>query len=188
MILFMEKLIITTSREPSRRTRSFVKDLVKTIPQAEKFNRGKATLLDLSSIARRKRAYAIMMILEKKANPSAIVHYEPTEGEAVRKKLIRITSVKLTREIREYQTPLNINTLVIYPIKIPDGLPAQVADALIQLLRPKIIHGTEEVPNAIEIVVGGDEEYATVSFICTNTGRPCGPQFKAFKVIHYEQQ
>ena len=179
----MSKLIITSSREPSRRTRSFIKDLVKAIPNSLRFNRGKATLDDLASIARRNEAHAVMIILEKKGNPSAIVHYEPAEEGLVKKALMKITGVKLLREIRGGQTPYNIKTIVLNPQKINEEMQLKVANFLAALLKtaPK---PPDLLTPAIEVSVGSGEE-PTVRFICLQTQRICGPQFKVLKVINY---
>jgi rRNA maturation protein Rpf1 len=178
-------IIITTSREPSRRTRSFLKDLVATIPGSVKLNRGKATYDDLKNRLIRENADGLLMILEKKANPSALVYYNIMEEELRRIFLMKITSVRLARETKDYQKPLGIRDIIINPEKVPNGLPTEVSDALITALKPKIVIGTIANPRTIEIIVSGDNNEAIINFICTGTGRPCGPSFKAIKVIRY---
>ncbi len=177
------KLLITTSREPSRRTRSFLKDLVQAIPHSIKFNRGKATLLDLALIARRRNAYGVLMILEKRANPSALVYSVPTPEGLKRVFLMKITSVTLIREMPDAQKPLSIRRLIINPSNISGGLLEDVASSLVKALRPEIVEN--EVLDAVEVVLGESEEGVLVNFICTSTGRPCGPRFMATKVINY---
>ncbi|HDN76142.1 MAG TPA: hypothetical protein ENG05_03335 [Acidilobales archaeon] len=180
------KLIITTSREPSRRTRSFVKDLVQTIPHAEKVNRGKATLIDLKNLIIRKGAYGLIMVLEKKANPSALVFYIPAEDTIKRLLMIRIRGIRLSREISDYQRPLGIRELVIRPSSIPEGLPSEVGNALIDMFKPKIYSG-EPPPRSIEIVLTGSKDEAEISFICTSSGKYCGPIIRAFKVLRFKE-
>ncbi len=177
-------LIITTSREPSRRTRSFLKDLVQTIPASIRFNRGKMTLQDLASLARRKGAYGVLIILERKANPSALLYAEPKPEGLERKALLKIWSVSLTREIPDYQVPLGIGRLVLNPKSVPEGgLAGDVADALATMFRPLLTD--KEILNAVEVIIGEGEGGVKVSFICTSTGRPCGPRFTALKVVRY---
>ena len=179
------KLIVTTSREPSRRTRSFVKDLVLAIPHSIKFNRGKSTLHDLRNVIIDKGAYGLLMIYEKKANPSALVYYEAAGIELKKVYLLKITSVKLGREIRDYQRPLGIKTLVINVANVEEGLPSQTAEALVRILKPTIYQG-EPPLRSIEIVITGGESEAIVTFICTSSDRPCGPSFKIVGVKRYE--
>ncbi|RLG80715.1 MAG: hypothetical protein DRO09_02785 [Thermoprotei archaeon] len=178
------KLIITTSREPSRRSRTFIKDLVTAIPHAVRVNRGKSTLKDLANLVIGWRAYGLLMVLERRGNPSALAFYEVTDNLLIRKVLIKVGSVKLCREIRDFQRPLGINLLVINPSAVPSGLPAEVCDALVVMMRPKVV--TRPVRKGIEIVVSGSGDEAFISFLCASTNRPCGPMFRAFKVVRYE--
>ncbi len=181
------KLIITSSREPSRRTRSFINELVDAIPHAIRFVRGKATLQDLESYSERHGAYGILLVYEKKANPSALVYYTRGREGLTREALIRIRSVKLRRETPTSQKPLEVTRLFLNLRSIRPGLPYRVADALARALKPEIIDlpGGKGQNNAIELVIGGDDNEAHVMFICSSTGRICGPQFKAFKVVQY---
>ncbi len=183
------KLLITTSREPSRRTRSFIKDLVTTIPHAVKFNRGKATLLDLSSIARRTGAYGVLIVLERKANPSALTFHIPEPGELKKVSLLKITSVKLIREMPDSQKPLGINKIIMnLKGTEKDKLLAETAEELIRALRPEITRYETEVEPAVEVILGRREDGVVVNFVCTSTGRPCGPRFVVTKVIRYDQR
>ena len=70
-------MVITTSREPSNRTRSFVNELVTILPVLVKVNRGKATLLDLYDISISKRAKWLIIVYEKKGNPSMLKIFKP---------------------------------------------------------------------------------------------------------------
>ncbi len=70
-------MVITTSREPGNRTRSFVNELVTILPILVKVNRGKATLLDLYDISISKKAKWLIIVYEKKGNPSMLKIYKP---------------------------------------------------------------------------------------------------------------
>ncbi len=76
----MPSIIVTTSRAPSPRTRSFVKDLVAILPGAEKLTRGHLTLEELAIAAKAKGANRVVIVGERKGNPSIIRVYEPTLG------------------------------------------------------------------------------------------------------------
>jgi len=182
------KVLVTTSREPSRRTRSFLNDLVKVIPWSIKFTRGKATLKDLLLAGLRLRAYGIIIIMEQKANPSALVFHQVEEKDLVKKYLLKIGSVKLRREIYGSQEPFNIKSLYLNPQKIPLGFPQLVGNVLIEVFRPRVTSEFLESSATISIIIGGDQEKASVSFICTSTERVCGPQFKVFKVFSYGEK
>jgi rRNA maturation protein Rpf1 len=184
------KLIITSSREPSRRTRSFINELVDSVPHAIRFVRGKATLQDLKLYSERHGAYGVLIVYEKKANPSALVYYTGGREGLTREILIRIKSVRLRRETPTSQKPLGVTRLILNLEMIKPGLPYRVADALARALKPEIFKEpkNESLSNAIELVVGGDDKEANVMFICSSTGRVCGPQFRAFKVVRYDER
>lgn len=181
-------LIITTSREPSRRSRSFIKDLARVIPNSLKLNRGKATYEDLARIAINKNAYGVLMTLEMKGNPSALSFWSLNRDSntLVKRILIQIKSVKLLREIPSSQQPLNIKFLRVSSPNVGSGLPYETLNALIEILKPKITADLEEnTVNSVDLIVGGDSKEASVLFLCSSTGRPCGPQFKVVKVVRY---
>ncbi|MCE4605830.1 MAG: hypothetical protein F7B59_00655 [Desulfurococcales archaeon] len=66
---------MTTSREPSNRTRSFINELVSTVPVFVKYNRGKATLEELLDNAISSKTSYILVVHEKKGNPGLIKVY-----------------------------------------------------------------------------------------------------------------
>ncbi len=181
----MQTLIITTSREPSRRTRSFVNELVKVVPQSLKLVRGKLTLQDLASKSVVKRAYGVLIVFQKKANPSALVYHEINEAILRRKFLLRIKGIKLRREIPNSQAPLNIRRLVINPVNLEaTGILLELVSAFIEIFRPELTSSCNK--EDVELYLGGENE-VTVNFICCGTGKVCGPQIKVFKVMKYDE-
>ncbi len=95
-------IIITTSRAPSQRTRSFVKELVAVLPGAERINRGKYTLRELGYIATRAGADYVWIVYEKRGNPSAIKIYGidyASPGVLVEKYMVLLKGITLSREI-----------------------------------------------------------------------------------------
>jgi len=186
IMAFGMKVLLTTSREPSRRTRSFLNDLVASVPHSIRYTRGKATLDDLYLMAKRKEAYGVVIVFQKKANPSALTYYRVGAEGLIKEYLLKLSGVSLLREIRGSQKPLNLKKLVISIDKVLEGFPQEVAEALIEIFRPKVTVGKdkEQLEDAVELVVGGEKELL-VSFLCTSTGRVCGPQFRVSKVIKY---
>ena len=82
-------MILTTSRKPSQRTRSFARDLERTL-NLPYVQRGKLSLKDIFEIDKH-----VLLIGEFKANPGTLVVYD-VENE---KRLSSFISVKLQREI-----------------------------------------------------------------------------------------
>ncbi len=182
----MSSLLITTSREPSRRTRSFVNDLVKVIPNSIKFNRGKATYKDLATIMRLHSSYGALMVLERKGNPSALAYMIlRNTKDLTRKYLILISSLKLLREIKGHQIPYNVKKLALNFSKVPQGFPQRVCEVLIEVFRPVLVEESEGLADAVVLEVSGDENMASVVFYCSSTGRACGPAFNVVKTYTY---
>ncbi len=180
------KLILTTSREPSRRTRSFLKELALAVPHGVKVNRGKATFKDLYNLVLREGAYGVLVVFEKKANPSALVYYVPKADTLERVFLMKIRSPRLRRELRDSQKPLNIRNLVIRESSYSSKESEEVANALVEALKPRIAEGGY-IPRSIEILITGSEQ-PRVDFICVDSGKICGPSFNVEKVIWYGEQ
>ncbi|CAB3288729.1 putative Brix domain-containing ribosomal biogenesis protein [Methanocaldococcus lauensis] len=82
-------MIITTSRKPSQRTRSFVRDLERTL-NLPYVQRGKLSLKELFEMDKH-----ILLIGEFKANPGTLIVYDVENN----RRLSCFISVKLQREI-----------------------------------------------------------------------------------------
>ncbi|MCS7100022.1 MAG: hypothetical protein RMH84_02420 [Sulfolobales archaeon] len=176
-------LLITTSREPSRRTRSFAKDLNLAIPYSRRLNRGKATYGELASRASSLGAYGVLVVLEKRGNPSALLFTKP-EGLELRKAfLLKLGGVTLLREIPGSQTPLGLSELALAVKTIPEGVPELLAPYLIECFRPSLVERAEG--ELVELKILGGSTGATVAFICATTDRECGPRFVVVNVFDY---
>ena len=78
-----EKFLLTTSRKPSQRTRSFLRDLVRVIPWSFHFTRGTCSLNDLADELASLGINRMLIIHEKKGNPSLVKFYKLDENELV---------------------------------------------------------------------------------------------------------
>ncbi len=91
-------ILITTSRKPSRRTRSFCKDLQYSIKNSIYLTRGKASLEELLEILEEKDR--LIHISEIKANPSRMVIMDKDGYIYI---IIYISGVKLIRENKNFK-------------------------------------------------------------------------------------
>ncbi len=99
-------IIITTCRRPTRRLRSFVKDLAKVIPNSIRVNRGKMSLKDLIAYSRSLGARMIILVGLRHGNPGIVRFIELTEfGYTFKPPIIQILSVRLIREIKAPYIP-----------------------------------------------------------------------------------
>lgn len=180
------RLLITTSREPSRRTQSFVKDLCRVLPNSVRVVRGRATYAELAVRASSLGAYGALIVLEKRGNPSALLYARP-EGLGLRKVfLLRLGGVSLLRELPGSQIPLGMEKLVITLGTVPKGFPEALAPYLVECFRPAI--AGKNGGRAIELKLLGGESEALVTFICATSDRECGPRFRVTRVVDYVRQ
>ncbi len=96
-----DMIVVTTSRSPSQRTRSFVKELVAVIPGAHRFTRGKYTISELGYVASRIGAGYVWVVYEKRGNPSAIKVYSVdvlSPSMLLEHRLVLLHGVSLSRE------------------------------------------------------------------------------------------
>lgn len=180
------RVLITTSRKPSRRTRSFIKELNLVIPGSIRVVRGKMTLHDLHGLTLSLKARGVMIVYERKGNPSAIVYYEGT-NEGLRKALlVKLRSVKLRREIGNAQKPLNISQIVVEHVDYLEDL----VNAFVRMFNARVCKEMCSEANLIDSVrvsFINDEEHqqVIVRFICVGSNRVCGPQLNVEKVVWY---
>lgn len=95
---YVGEILITSSHRPSRRVRSFINDLARTLPKAVRINRGKKSIEDLRDLMKLAGYRALIIVNTWKANPGRIDAYL-REGEALRRiGSLYISSIKLSRE------------------------------------------------------------------------------------------
>ncbi|WP_440060202.1 Brix domain-containing protein [Thermogladius sp. 4427co] len=95
--------LISSSRRPSQRLRSFLKDLALILPGSVKVTRGKKTISELASLAFLNNAKYIILVENRRGNPSIIrvmkVGLAGDGGIKVEDYVsIRLRGVRLSRE------------------------------------------------------------------------------------------
>lgn len=159
-------IIITTSRRPSPRTRSLVKDLVGVIPGAVRLTRGHLAYQELSIEAATMGADRVVILGEKRGNPSIMRIYElrPPEGLVNIVTLI-IRGVKLAREAG---TRASVRASGMR-VEHDDGEPALIAaEALVRGLYARLREG-----EVLATLRTSGEREATLAF--TYRGAQVGP-------------
>ncbi len=171
--------IITTSREPSRRTRSFIKDLACLAPWLVRLTRGKLTFQELVEHALGEGAATLAIVCERKANPSLIRIYDLTQplqdGLPIHAYTIFLKGITLSREKGRRTSDLKVREAVV------DAEPPRTSeerDVILSLLklfgaRPAIEEREEE--GVLRIIVRYMARGAVIEFQDTSTGRLVGP-------------
>ncbi|AFZ70198.1 putative exosome subunit/U3 small nucleolar ribonucleoprotein (snoRNP) component, contains IMP4 domain [Caldisphaera lagunensis DSM 15908] len=73
-------ILLTSSRDPSTRTRTFINELSSVLPKSIKIGRGKLSLEELNQIILRYNIPKLIVINEYKGNPGKIQLFKPNEN------------------------------------------------------------------------------------------------------------
>jgi len=107
------KIIVTTSHRPSPRTRTFVKELSSVLPFSVKLNRGKKTLTDLLIDALTINANRLIVVHEKKGNPSALKVYVIEDKKLKEYTTFKLVGVALWRELTNVSRVYNPESIAV---------------------------------------------------------------------------
>ncbi|MCS7103439.1 MAG: hypothetical protein NZ992_06125 [Candidatus Korarchaeum sp.] len=107
-------ILITTTRRPSRRTRSFIRDLYCVIPTSKKMNRGKMSMRDLNELAIKEGVERVVVVGTQRGNPSSLAFYEPSFSHLKLISLIKLNGVTLRREITDKRAPYARRLGIVY--------------------------------------------------------------------------
>ncbi len=176
--------LLTTSREPSYRTRSFIKDFSSVLPGVIRTHRGKKTLLELALEAKRFGAKYIIIVGEKKGNPSIIRIYRliPYSSTEIQEQLMKhivtliLSGVKLSREMPEVFRTYNPSTISIDPSMCSSEECFMISDVFIKIFS-EVLNPNPDVT----LLVIEDREGIRVEFR-NRARRPCGPVLRIKKV------
>lgn len=185
------RILVTTSHRPSQRVRSFVKDLASVLPNAVRRNRGKATMRDLYYDAVSIGANRVVIVGGWKGNPGSLTVYKPSEPpEEGLELLARITlqGVRLSRETPGAQRAYGARSLGVYVEGSSDEY-SMIGDLLIRLFNGRLILDLETAHKVVDVVAvvrpGPPGSVAEISFLCTGSGRYCGPTLRVRGVYDY---
>lgn len=132
----MPKFLITSSRRPTPRIRSLVKDLAAILPGAEKFTRGHYSMRELASEAMLRGANRVVVVGGKRGNPSIIRVYEVKDDDLNNIVTFIVRGVALSREVRRPLPSEKPEGMVVET----DGTPIadEFADAFIKAFEARV--------------------------------------------------
>ncbi|MFQ6125353.1 MAG: hypothetical protein ACE5R6_12230 [Candidatus Heimdallarchaeota archaeon] len=107
-------ICFTTSRNPSRRTRTLIKDFAHVIPKATRISRGTKNLYELAAEALASRNTLLVVVSTRKGNPGTISFYRVTEQGFFQLPLeLSLKGVKLRYEITRQRMPRGDTLLIL---------------------------------------------------------------------------
>jgi len=179
-------IIITTSHKPSQRTRSFAKDLASVLPDAKVITRGKKTLRDLSIIGFGLRANHILVIGEKRGNPSLIrifsIDHSSKYPTLLHKYSIILKGITLSRENPDAVKTYGAEKFKVNHEECSDDNCFTLADVFLEL----VFNHIDENDYDIEIKLVPHKNYTMINFINTYN-KLCGPIIKVSRVKKIER-
>ncbi|MEM3536898.1 MAG: hypothetical protein QXP84_00085 [Candidatus Korarchaeum sp.] len=140
-------ILITTTRRPSRRTRSFVRDLYHVIPTSRRRNRGKMSMEDLNELAIREGAERVIIVGTRRGNPSFLAFYEPSPSYLKPISLIGLDGVSLRSEITNRRAPHARRLGIVYS---REELKEKARILAKSFKTPILIQGLEELRSGTE--------------------------------------
>ena len=167
----MHRTLITTSRRPNNRVRSFVKELSSTLPNTVRLNRGHLSMSELAREAMALGAERVLIVSSRRGNPGIMRIYTVEKGRAALNNIVSIIvrGVSLAREAGRG-----------YPGRRPRGLYVSTDRSLTsrefgEALRIGLGASMEPEPGFLEAnVKKAGKGMASLSF--KYDGRPVGPR------------
>ena len=170
-------ILVTTSRRPSPRVRSFVKDLVGVIPGAHRFTRGHFSMSELAREAYNMGADRIVVVGERRGNPGIVRVYGYTLDLLEAKNIVTfiVKGVTLSRETRTPPPPRgSFKRLVVTPLS--EGVAEEFAEAFVIAFHARLKPGAGE--SYVEARIRGlDPRTVSVEFYLNGESR-VGPRLK----------
>jgi U3 small nucleolar ribonucleoprotein protein IMP4 len=169
-------LLITTSRRPSRRTRTFVKELNRVLPGSFKINRGKLGLNEIRDLMIKRGINKLLVVDTRKGNPSKLTFLSLSPEGLDRKLIIEVLGTAL--QINKKQRRLLSNIL---DIKV-DGVPNELSKVLSYFLFPSTNLASSGVDGYLKIKL--DNDVFTIEFL-DKKGKQIYPLIKG-RVVYYD--
>ncbi len=178
--------LLTTSHSPSPRTRSFIKDLASCLPGILRVHRGKKTLLQLALEARRYGARYLLVVGERKGNPSLIRIYSIGlyfERDSILKHIVSIVirGVKLSREVPGSTRTYNVERVGVDSRECVSDECFKLADLFLKIFGSKLDLDKPDV----WIVVSERNNMVKIVFR-NRLGHIVGPAISVWRVKFFE--
>jgi len=177
-------LLLTTSGRPTRRVRSFCKDLVNVIPGARKFTRGKMSLSSMAERMRELNEKYIAIVSCWKGNPGSIRFFILTQNDLeLVPPIIFIARTKLQREYGYRGKPLKSLAIIPKPFHL-ESL-QRLAQALSRFTGSPVIYDQSQASEFEgALLVSSTVMYeAEITFTIPPLTNDVGPSFVVKRLI-----
>jgi U3 small nucleolar ribonucleoprotein protein IMP4 len=172
-------ILVTTTRRPSKRTRSFVRDLYHVLPNSTRRNRGKMSLEDLNELAIKIGADRVIVVGTQRGNPSSLTFYEPTPSHLKPISIVSLSGVSLRREITKKRAPPSKRFCVASPDELENE-----AELLAKSFNVRSVK-LEELKNFDISLILASEEGLRASFYRVSPMEELGPRMRISGIKEY---
>ncbi|RLI22700.1 hypothetical protein DRO54_00540 [Candidatus Bathyarchaeota archaeon] len=179
-------ILITTSRRPTRRIRTFCNDLARCIPNSIRINRGKLSREGLAEKAFELEADRVIVVNRWKGGPGKIELFNVEESLVGVPPLIYIRGIKLQREMgfpksRPFSSMAITSNYALQDKEIP-----KLADALSNFLQVPMAKPNEIVEKKYQVLMSirrDAMERIRVTFFKLPENREIGPRITVSHLI-----
>lgn len=173
------RVVITTSRNPSKKTREIVNDLVYSLPGSEKIVRGKKSLFAILEEAVACGARYIMFIWDRRGMPSALLFYDITIRNW-KPYILKISGVKTREDFPVFiaRRPRAKTAAIV------DLTKGELGDIFVEIFQYPLLYDLDIVRGRFDtiILVRHGDGYI-VEFLGEDLG-PRAPLFRINKIIY----
>jgi len=175
------KYVISTCLRPSRRLRTFGRDLAHALINGYYITRGKKRILDLKGLALNFKASRLVIVQAKKGNPSKLDFYDATLERVPLLGSLFVSGVKLIREQKHItRAPQQAKLVVHYDLNVvPSEMRREVM--LIPTLLDLKVSETED--DRWVVRVSWTEKGLEISFIDRDQSLSFGPVIRVRRVV-----
>jgi hypothetical protein len=179
--------IFSTSRNPSRRTRTLIKDLTWVFPRASRIPRGTKNIYELAAMALAVKASSLIIVSTRKGNPRAMSFYRVTEQKYFQLPLeLSLSGVKLRAEFSK-KHPSRPKELLILPKEPLSPRGKILCERISQIFRLPIINHPHPVGKTAIIMQVDEPNIVRITFLHGASPTEIGPQLRIRKVNFFEQ-
>lgn len=168
------RILLTTSRNPSRRTRTLIKDLVHVVPRAARISRGTKNLYELAAAALASKTALLVVVSTRKGNPGSISFFWVTEQMQLALEL-SLKGVKLRYEIARRRMP-KADKLLVLPRGHLSPRAQRLCEILSKMLEAPLIEGPQNAGEASTIMkIEEADNIIRLTFVHGKLAKEVGP-------------
>jgi hypothetical protein len=178
---FYVKYVISTCLRPSRRLRTFGRDLARALINGYYVTRGKRRILDLKGLALNFKASRLIIVQTKRGNPSKLDFYDASLKEVPLLGSLFVSGIKLLREQKHTtRVPRQARLVVHYDLEaVPPGMRREIM--LIPTLFDLEVSTTED--DRWIVKVSWTEKGFEISFVDRDQALSFGPVIRVRRVV-----